>query len=210
MILVFIFTLIFISLLVITLLLSTLKIRIEKLDLSNYTKGKILNNYELHIELYLLNKIKILDIKINESVIGKLKLKDKFNNIDLQQLKKDMPNKKDMKEIIKKLDINLEQLDLKVDIGIDNVILTSAIVAIISAVLGIALSQVIKRYNKDSYKYVITPLYIGKNVIKVTLNCIIQVKVVHIIYIIYILFKKRRVYKHERTSNRRSYDYSYE
>lgn len=210
MVLVFTFILIFISLLIVTLLLSVLKIRIEKLDISNYTKEKILKDYEFHIELQLLNKIKILDIAINESIIEKMKLKDKFSSVNVSQLKNDMPKKNEIKEIIKKLDINLSKLDLKLDIGIDNVILTSAIVAILSAIIGIVLPHVIKQYNKENYKYIITPLYIGKNVIKLSLNCIIQVKMVHIIYIIYILLKRRRVYKHERTSNRRTYDYSYE
>lgn len=210
MVLVFTFILIFISLLIITLLLSVLKIRIEKLNISNYTKGKILKDYEFHIELHLLNKIKILNISIDKSIIKKMKLKDKFNNVNVLQLKKDMPSKAEIKEMIKKLDIKLAKLDLKLDIGIDDVILTSAIVAVLSAIIGIVLPHVIKQYNEENYKYVITPLYIGKNVIKLSLNCIIQVKMVHIIYIIYILLKRRRVYKYERTSNRRTYDYSYE
>lgn len=61
--------------------------------------------------------------------------------------------------------------------------------------------------NKTEFR--IIPLYNFGNSIKFNLNCIISVKIVHIIYVIYILLKTRRR-KNERTSNRRSYDYSYE
>lgn len=210
MILVFTFILIYITILIITLLLSVLSIRIERMNISNYSKEKLLKDYEFHIELKLLNKIKILDIIINKAFIEKMQLKDKFNNINLSQLRKDIPNKKEIKNIIKKLNIDISQLNLNIDIGTEDVIITSAIVAMLSAIIGIVLAQVIKKYDKEKYSYTITPLYINKNVIKISLSCIIQIKIVHIIYIIYVLFKKRRVYKYERSSNRRSYDYGYE
>lgn len=210
MILVFTFILIYITILIITLLLSVLSIRIERMNISNYSKEKLLKDYEFHIELKLLNKIKILDIIINKAFIEKMQLKDKFNNINLSQLRKDIPNKKEIKNIIKKLNIDISQLNLNIDIGTEDVIITSAIVAMLSAIIGIVLAQVIKKYDKEKYSYTIIPLYINKNVIKISLSCIIQIKIVHIIYIIYVLFKKRRVYKYERSSNRRSYDYGYE
>ena len=58
-------------------------------------------------------------------------------------------------------------------------------------------------------KFTVLPLYNIGNVIKINLNCIIDVKIVHIIYVIYILFKKGRNVN-ERASDRRAYDYSYE
>ena len=62
-------------------------------------------------------------------------------------------------------------------------------------------------YKKTNFK--IIPLYKYGNAINFRLNCIINVKLVHIIHIIYILSKKGMI-KNERASNRRSYDYSYE
>lgn len=53
------------------------------------------------------------------------------------------------------------------------------------------------------------PMYRFGNSINLSLNCIINVKMVHIIYVIYILLKKGMI-KNERTSNRGAYDYSYE
>jgi hypothetical protein len=76
--------------------------------------------------------------------------------------------------------------------------------------MAIGLSNMIKEFQKQKHKYTITPVYADKNIIKINLNCIIKIKMIHIICVLYILMKKRRVEKHERTSNRRTYDYSYE
>ena len=210
--LVFIFLLVFILIIlpIVIILLSTIKIVVKDLIISNQNKGKIIKNYEIHFKLYFLNKIKILNIKVDETLINKLNLKEKIDKMDFSKVKKDIPDKKELKILFKKLDFELSNLDLKIELGIDDVILTSAIVALISALIGIGLSKVVKKYDSKNYRYIINPLYINKNIIKVIMNCIIQVKMVHIIYIIYILLKRRRVHKHERTSNRRSYDYSYE
>lgn len=89
-------------------------------------------------------------------------------------------------------------------------ILTSAIITALASIIGIGLARIIEIYNKEKYSYEIYPIYQNKNLIKLDLNCIIKVKMVHIISIIYLIVKKRRVEKSERTSNRMSYDYSYE
>ena len=56
--------------------------------------------------------------------------------------------------------------------------------------------------------YDIKPIYKDKNLYEISLNCIIEVKMVHIINMIYKIVKKRRSDKNERTSNRRAYDNS--
>ena len=62
--------------------------------------------------------------------------------------------------------------------------------------------------NPKKKAFSVYPLYNFGNSIKINLNCIIKVKIVHIIYVIYILLRRRN--KNERASNRRAYDYSYE
>lgn len=209
MILVFLCT--FILLLVIVVLLSTMSIRTEKLELSNYNKsGKLQYDYDIYFELLFLNKIKILSIKIDKGKIYKLKLKQKMQNIDFKKMKKDMPKKEEIKDIVKKLDVEIDTFKLKLKIGTEDVIFTSAIVTILASFIGIGLARVIKEYKEEKYKYEVYPIYQNKNQIFLNLNCIIKVKMVHIIFIIYLLLKKRRVDKNERTSNRRTYDYSYE
>lgn len=177
-------------------------------------KGKLTYNYEIYIELLFLNKMKIFSGRIDKEKVKKLNskmdLKKKVQNVDFKKMKKEMPKKEELKQIFNKLDIELSKINLKLELGTEDVIITSAIITILASAIGIGLAKVIKKYEKEKYNYEIYPIYQNKNLIKLHLNCIIKVKVVHIISIIYLLLKKRRVDKHERTSNRRSYDYSYE
>ena len=113
-------------------------------------------------------------------------------------------------KLLKKIKPNVSLLNLELKIGTEDAILTSFIVFLISTGISILLPHVIKRYDKNKYKYLITPLYFQKNLYQIKLNCIIEIKLVHIINMIYIFIKKRRSDKNERTSNRRPYDYSYE
>ena len=108
-------------------------------------------------------------------------------------------------EIIKILKLKVEKLQLYLAFGTDILMLTIYLVPIISSILGILL----RNANPNKTRYKVIPMYNFGNSIKFNLNCIIKVKIVHIIYVIYILFKKRRNHN-ERTSNRRAYDYSYE
>ncbi len=210
MVLVF-FICLFLVLLVTVIILSTISVRIERFNASNYNEGgKLKIDYKVFFELLFLNKLKIFSIKINKELINKLNVKKKIENIDFKQAKTNMPSKKDLKQIIKKSQIEIDKLNLKLEIGTIDVILTSAIITALASIIGIGLARIIEIYNKEKYSYEIYPIYQNKNLIKLDLNCIIKVKMVHIISIIYLIVKKRRVEKSERTSNRRSYDYSYE
>ena len=70
-----------------------------------------------------------------------------------------------------------------------------------------------KRFDTkyQNYIYNIKPIYNNKNLYKINLNCIIEIKMVHIINIIYMLLKKgRKKNECSTTSNRKPYAYSYE
>ncbi len=199
---------ILIILIILIIVFSKIHIQIKKIYISNNNyQNKLEYDYEIYLQIYVFNKIKIVSIKIDKAKIQKLNIKQK---IDFSNMKKDLPSKKELKYIIKKLDIEFSNLYLNLEIGTEDVIITSAIIAIISALIGIGLAQVIKNYEEEKYKYKIVPIYQNKNKINLNLDCIIQVKMVHIICIIYVLLKRRRVDKHERTSNRGTYDYGYE
>ena len=59
------FILVFLLIVLLMLLLCTITIRIEELDLSNCNyKSKLEYDFEIYFELYVLNKLKILSIKM--------------------------------------------------------------------------------------------------------------------------------------------------
>ncbi len=205
------FIILFLALLILVITLSTLQIRIKKANISNMNLGKIEYDYLFFIELKFLNKLKIIQIAIDKEKVSKLSKKFKLKEkIDIKKVEKGIPDKKARKKLQEKLDIKLNEFHLKAEIGTYDVIITSAIIAVISSAIGIVMAKLIDNYKKEKYEYTIMPIYKNKNVINLSLNCIIQVKMVHIISIIFTLLRKRKERnKHVRTSNRRSYDYSY-
>ena len=208
----------FISLILFMICLSNLEIEIKglKLDTTNI-KYKKLEDYLIYIRLKLLDKFTWIKIKINHKKIKKLRktsliklsLFRKISNFYTMEntilenrkeifTKENLRYFKDLKITIKKLD-----LYLKISTGFPN--LTVYAVAVISSIISIILAKTIKDYSKDKYKYIVFPMYELKPAIKISLNCIINVKMVHIINIIYMLKKKRSVRNDERTSDRRAY-----
>ena len=80
--------------------------------------------------------------------------------------------------------------------------------AIFSSIISIGIS--ILQVKEEDISYKIEPIYIDQNFIKIVISGIFQLKLIHIINMIYVFNKKGGMKKYERTSNRRSYDYSYE
>lgn len=197
----FLFTILFCLL-----LLSNIEIEVNKLwfDTSDNSNKKI-KNYLIYIRLKLLGKITWLKIRIDDKKIIKIK-KSKFLKNEVMK-EKILKNEKVIFNLnnIKELNIRIKQLNLKMEISALDNIITSFTVATISAIISIILARNIKKYEADKYKYLITPIYKEKPILKIKLNCIIDLKIVHIMNVIYILVKKRSGKYDERTSNRRAY-----
>jgi len=238
MILVFILSIVItlIFLLWYALILSTLRISILNVNVSNYEKDKKkiankekyekkkkeikkikkrINNkdtdkdtYRIILSLHLFNKIKWLKFNLNSKRTRKIYNSKRLQKIDFKKLEKDL-KLEDLK-IIARLQPKISLLNLELKIGTEDVILTSFIIFFVTTAISIILPRSIKKYKEEKYKYVIQPVYMNKNLYKIQLDCIIEVKIVHIINIIYTFVTKKRGEKNERTSNRRSYGYSYE
>jgi hypothetical protein len=185
-------------------------------DISKESSKKFEYDYLIFLKLKFLNKITLLKIKINPERINKLnnkfKIKEKMEQADLKKLKSNFPKKNDVNDMFKKAQIKLEEIHLNLKLGTNNCIVTSAIITILASVFGMVISKFIYNYNSQKHQYKMIPVYQNKNIIKLSFNCIIQVKVVHIISIIFKLVKNRKENKKNEstTPNRRSYDYSYE
>lgn len=208
------FIILFLILLILLILFSTIRINVEKFNFNNENVSNKCD-YRFFINLYFLDKIKFFEVMINEERIKKLNQKmsieTKIKDIDFKKVKGNLPNKKEIKNAIKRMNINLDEFHLILKVGTEDVIITSALVAGIASALGFILAKLIKNYKDEKYRYEIIPVYKNKNMVNLSFDCIIKIKMIHIIGIIYTLVNKRKEkIKHERTSNRRSYDYSYE
>lgn len=210
---IFLLILFIILLLITILLLSTVRISINKFKISNIDNAnrileKIKFDYDFSISLYFLNLVPYFKIRINQQKLKKFNLPKEFTNLSLYKLKKDFPI---IKNYLRKLNLSLEKFHMKLFIGTEDVLFTTALIFSISTLLPIGLAKIIKNFNIKKHKYSIEPLYGNRNLFNLNLSCIINTKLVHIIHVIYIFLKKKRSeIDYGRSSNRRAYDNSYE
>ena len=210
---------------------SSFKLSVNKLIIDTEIKKY---DYEFKFGLYFINKIRIIGFKVNKKKVEKIKNEIKklensktlklISKIDISKISSKLETK--LKEQIKKNDINIFKIikiilknlkleiikyNMNLEVGVEDAFLNSIIVGIISTIVSIILKVTVKNIKKyNNFFYKISPIYGKENIIKLNLNCIINLKLVHIINIIYLVNKEGRSEKYVRTSNRRSYDYCHE
>lgn len=195
----FLFILIGIILLLLAIHTSKIGIEVENLVINTENpKGKIINkDSKIYVYILLFGKIKFLKKNVKDIKFKNVKFFKK--DIDIKIFKnKDF--KIDYKELIKNIQIDVKQIDLNIQIGTEDAVLTAISVGILSSILGVVLKKP---------RYQIIPIYSNKNLLKIKLDGIFTIYLMHYIYS-QIFNKKRRVNKNERTSNRKSYANSYE
>ena len=207
---VFLFILLILCILLLIIVFSKIRIDVKKFEYCSANKKHINPNYYLQLSWIILNKIPIIKIKINKHTVKKLKLKDKFVDIDIKMWEERKKLDKETINIIKKIDFAIRKLKLKIDIGTENSAITSLLIPIVSTVISFLLRNKMK--TREEQTYIIQPIYKDQNYLNITISGIFDIKMNHIINVIYLLSRKNKkgVKKYERTSNRRSYDYSYE
>lgn len=205
------FLFLFLIFYIIAILCSNLKVSIGNVKKSNYKmnvfkKGKMF----IKIEFYLFNKIKIFGKKISKEKIERVTENEKAKDFATKKIKKYFSSAKEVIKMIEKLQIKIDYLKLEALLGTEDIILTSSIVVLISSILSCVLPFVVDRKKERYIYYQINPIYEEKNQYKIELDCIINIKLVHIIYMLYQIVKRREIDKHGKSSNRRAHEYSYE
>lgn len=188
---------------------STLHIQIKNLSISNMqTKNN--NKYAIIFSIYFANKIKYIWFNLNSKRAKKIYSKVQLEKIDLKKFKK-VFKLSDLKELTK-LHLKISDLNLEMNIGTKSPLVTSFLVVTISNSISLLLPHLVNNLKDNRYFYNIKPLYYNKELYKINLDCIIEIKMVHIINVIYYIFLKKGRRKNERstTSNRKSYAYSHE
>ena len=212
MVLVFILLGIIIILLLIftILLLSKLQIEIKNFKIGNKeeNKGRIKDKYEIKITLYFLEKIPILWFKLNNKRIRKISNSKQLEKINLKAIEKNIKINKETIKVIKNMKIKISKLNLRIDLGTEDSILTSYVIAFIASIIGIILPHIVQKNKMKDCKYIVNPIYKNRNIYHINLDSIISFKIVHIIYSMFFIKKGRD--ENGRTSNRRTYAYRYE
>ncbi len=200
---------------IICIAISTLKIRInfDNIQISNIDenkrKCKLKYTYTIYLEIIILEKFKIVKIKLDKEKVSRImkNMKLNFNNIDM---KKEIKNRDELVVNLKSLKLVFKELNLNVEIGTEDIISTVGIFTILSTIIPILI-----RNNKAKVQYQIAPIYNTGNAINFWANGISEVYLVHIIYTLYIMKMKKGRKKYGRgntktkSSDRRTYDYSH-
>ncbi len=172
---------------------SSVKINIEELEIIN-TK---IEKFKVKISLNFLNKIPWIQLNIDQKRLKKLKDNNKLkiiNKILKTRLLKDYKNigkilTKNWKKILGETKkIRLEKLNLDALIGTESADTTALATSAVSISVPIIFGRKAERLS-----YNIKPLYKDKNYIFLSINCIITIKLVHIINIREIVTKSIKV-----------------
>ena len=98
-----------------------------------------------------------------------------------ENLKKN--NKKINLTILEDLKLEIKNFNLKILIGTEDASFTAILVGIASSIFSILLKKLIKGNNNNYWE--IMPIYQDKNLLKLNLDCIFSLKLIHIIYTIF-------------------------
>ena len=193
---------IFICIIVLITIVSTVRINIEKLKISNNYK-KVKKNIICKIEIYIIGKFKINIGYIDNNKFKKLyeKSKKSYEKIENGIIF----SRKGIKNI-KRLNLKIIQYNMNLQIGTPNVILTSFIVVAISSAVSYILSNNIKIYDESNYKYIIEPVYVTRNSIDFELSTILEFKVIDIIYFLITSIKYNKKQNNLKTKNKLSFE----
>ena len=198
--------------------ISILEIKVQNLKMSNIHKNK--NNEKILIQISLkIGKIHWLKIKINKEKLAKLYVKikksEEKNNITTQIIKNRL--KGDINKILKDQElknqilntkIELEKLNTNIELGTEDYILTSFLVAIISIIISNILPHIISQKTKNNIEkiihYKISPIYIKQNIYNIQLSITMSTKISGLIQILIKIIKLKIKDKKEQKNKLKS------
>lgn len=166
----FLFILVIFTILIIAMHTSKIGIDIENLIIDTDAEEKINEDGKIYVYLLLFNKIKLF--RKNVRNIPMKDVKFEASDFDIKIFKN-----KDIKinyfELIRNINIDIKNIDLNVKIGTEDAGITAILVGIFAGILGIIIKKP---------KYQILPIYANRNLLKINLNGIFTIYLMHYIY----------------------------
>ena len=178
---------------------SMLKIEIKNFKISNLTTNKEkftcanpnkYSKYEISIGLEILNKIKYFSLNLNSRKIKKITLKMHLDKTKIKELEREI-SISDIKEVMN-IRPKISYMDLKLKLGIDDVLLTTYSVPIISTLISILLPYTVENKDVNNIKYEVKPIYNNGNIYDLQLNIGVKIKVIRILNAVYRIYKNKK------------------
>ena len=169
-ILFFLFILVIFTILMIAIHTSKIGIDIKNLIIDTDAEEKINEDGKIYVYLLLFNKIKLFRKNVRN-----IPMKDvKFETSDFDiKIFKNKDIKINYLELIQNINIDIKNIDLNVNIGTEDAGITAILVGILAGILGIIIKKP---------KYQILPIYANRNLLKINLNGIFTIYLIHYIY----------------------------
>ena len=166
----FLFILVIFTILIIAIHTSKIGIDIKNLIIDTDAEEKINEDGKIYVYLLLFNKIKLF--RKNVRNIPMKDVKFEASDFDIKVFKN-----KDIKinylELIQNINIDIRKIDLDLQIGTEDAGITAILVGILAGILGIIIKKP---------KYQILPIYANRNLLKINLNGIFTIYLIHYIY----------------------------
>lgn len=166
----FLFILVIFTILIIAIHTSKIGIDIKNLIIDTDAEEKINEDGKIYVYLLLFNKIKLFRKNVRN-----IPMKDvKFETSDFDiKIFKNKDIKINYLELIQNINIDIKNIDLNVNIGTEDAGITAILVGILAGILGIIIKKP---------KYQILPIYANRNLLKINLNSIFTIYLMHYIY----------------------------
>lgn len=170
MILFFLFILVIFTILIIAIHTSKIGIDIKNLIIDTDAEEKINEDGKIYVYLLLFNKIKLFRKNVRN-----IPMKDvKFETSDFDiKIFKNKDIKINYLKLIQNINIDIKNIDLNVNIGTEDAGITAILVGILAGILGIIIKKP---------RYQILPIYANRNLLKINLNGIFTIYLMHYIY----------------------------
>ena len=178
---------------------STIRIKIENWEVRNSKKKKNEKKHQITTTIHLFNKLKWISLRIDNKKMQKIFVKLHLDNLDIKKLEKDFQIS-DIKEIIE-IRPKISQLDLQIKLGLEDVILTTYTIPILATVISFILATSVKRENMNKIKYNVEPIYDNKNLYKIKLNTILEIKLLNLLNSSFKIYVSRRQKGNKLTKN---------
>lgn len=167
-----------------------------KIDIKNFNllkeekKHKIVNkDHEIIVYAYIFKKVKVYNYKVRNLRIPRKYFDNINKKLDYKVLRDFVANNiNDLNIQI----IELENLNLKLKVGVENVILTSGLVTILNVFISLILPKLISNYTRERFEYEIKPIYENTNKIELFLDTSIRIKLFSLIKALSSYSKARR------------------
>lgn len=166
------------ALIVYTLLLSSIKIKINKLHILKYTDRSEIKLIS-KVGIYLFKKFKLVEFKIDDDRIKEIYYNGK---ISIRQLKENKMLNKEIIKLLRKLSFTIEKLKLEGYIGTEDAAVTAYLIGIANSIIPLLIHKNLSNINQ--YKNSVSPIYINQNVMNINLKLSININIISIINVL--------------------------